>query len=123
MIVSIDSSESELKGSALIVYRYTYFHPLCRPRCFYIMFFSSSFQDGLNTSGDSENDIPKFINDNNDKTSYLRGKFLGKVRNYIMKQKLMQNLTLLNERVYSYVRVHSNVQYVPVGKLAFHCNK
>ena len=38
------------------------------------------FQDGLNTSGESENDIPKFINDNNDKTSYLRGKFLGKVK-------------------------------------------
>jgi hypothetical protein len=97
------------------------------PAGFYIMFFSSSFQDGLNTSGDSENDIPKFINDNNDKTSYLRGKFLGKVRNYIIKQKLIQNLMLLNERVYSYVvrTVHSNVQYVPVlvGKLLFHCNK
>jgi hypothetical protein len=88
---------------------------------FYIMFFSSSFQDGLNTSGDSENDIPKFINDNNDKTSYLRGKFLGKVRNYIMKQKLIQIPTLLNGRVFShvlYIQMYSTL----VGKLLFHCN-
>ena len=39
------------------------------------------FQDGgLNTSGETENDIPKFISDSNDKTNYVRGKFLGKVR-------------------------------------------
>ena len=41
------------------------------------------FQDGgLNTSGETENDIPKFITDNNDKTNYVRGKFLGKVKIY-----------------------------------------
>lgn len=33
---------------------------------------------GLNTSGEAENDIPKYITDNNDKSSYVRGKFLGK---------------------------------------------
>jgi len=33
---------------------------------------------GLNTSGETENDIPKFISDSNDKTNYVRGKFLGK---------------------------------------------
>ena len=39
------------------------------------------FQDGgLNTSGETDNDIPKFITDNNDKTNYVRGKFLGKVK-------------------------------------------
>ena len=37
------------------------------------------FQDGLNTSGETDNDIPKFITDSNEKTSYVRGKFLGKV--------------------------------------------
>ena len=38
------------------------------------------FQEGgLNTSGETEADIPKFITDSNDKTSYVRGKFLGKV--------------------------------------------
>ena len=41
------------------------------------------FQDGgLNTSGETDNDIPKFITDNNDKTNYVRGKFLGKVKIY-----------------------------------------
>ena len=41
----------------------------------------SFFQDGgLNTSGETENDIPKFISDNNDRTNYVRGKFLGKVK-------------------------------------------
>ena len=41
----------------------------------------SIFQDGgLNTSGETDNDIPKFITDNNDKTNYVRGKFLGKVK-------------------------------------------
>lgn len=33
---------------------------------------------GLNTSGETENDVPKYITDNNDRTSYVRGKFLGK---------------------------------------------
>lgn len=33
---------------------------------------------GLNTSGEAEGDIPKYILDNADKTTYLRGKFLGK---------------------------------------------
>jgi len=33
---------------------------------------------GLNTSNDSDHDIPKFISDGNDKTNYVRGKFLGK---------------------------------------------
>ena len=43
----------------------------------------SIFQDGgLNTSGETDNDIPKFITDNNDKTNYVRGKFLGKVKIY-----------------------------------------
>ena len=38
------------------------------------------FQDGvLNTSGDTDHDVPKFITDTNDKASYVRGKFLGKV--------------------------------------------
>ena len=36
-------------------------------------------EGGLNTSGETEADIPKFITDSNDKTSYVRGKFLGKV--------------------------------------------
>ena len=42
-------------------------------------------EGGLNTSGETEADIPKFITDSNDKTSYVRGKFLGKVsgENYI----------------------------------------
>jgi len=33
---------------------------------------------GLNTSGEAEGEIPQKIFDSNDKTSYLRGKFLGK---------------------------------------------
>ena len=42
------------------------------------------FQEGgHNTSGETENDIPKFITDANDKTNYMRGKFLGKVRDRI----------------------------------------
>ena len=42
------------------------------------------FQEaGLNTSGETENDIPKFITDCNDCTNYVRGKFLGKVRDYL----------------------------------------
>ena len=36
-------------------------------------------QEGLNTSGEAEGDIPKYILDTLDKTTYLRGKFLGKV--------------------------------------------
>jgi len=35
-------------------------------------------EGGLNTSNDSDHDIPKFISDGNDKTNYVRGKFLGK---------------------------------------------
>ena len=35
----------------------------------------------MNTSGDTDHDVPKFITDTNDKTSYVRGKFLGKVKN------------------------------------------
>ena len=41
------------------------------------------FQDGLNTSGETDNDIPKFITDSNEKTSYVRGKFLGKVSRWL----------------------------------------
>ena len=37
---------------------------------------------GLNTSGEAEEQIPKFISDCNDKTNYVRGKFLGKVTTY-----------------------------------------
>ncbi|XP_023327473.1 serine/threonine-protein kinase PLK1 [Eurytemora carolleeae] len=35
-------------------------------------------KDGLNTSGESENDIPKYITDINDCKNYARGRFLGK---------------------------------------------
>ena len=61
-----------------IFYRYSYY--------FYTLSLykvAVLFQDGLNTSGETDNDIPKFITDSNEKTSYVRGKFLGKVSRWL----------------------------------------
>ena len=53
------------------------------------------FQEGHNTSGESEQEIPKYISDVTDMSNYVRGRFLGKVGHFILHHVILDNQPFL----------------------------